>query len=92
MKMLVAIMLVFASFGAAAQTVTPQDVEPMLQQMQASGQINAAQAELTRKYMKTMDDQKWAEIQKKAEDCIERNPAAAEKAAEGATIPLDACN
>lgn len=92
MKMLLLLVIAFASLGALAQSISPQDIEPMLKQMEASGQIDAKQAEITRKYMKTMDDQKWAEIQKKAEDCIKRNPAAAEKAAAGEPVPLDACN
>lgn len=92
MKFLATMIFVLSSVCAQAQSVGASDIEPMLKQMEASGQIDAKQAELTRQYMKSMDDKKWAEIQKKAEDCIKRNPAAAEKAAQGEQIPLDACN
>ena len=92
MKFLAIMVFVLSSLSAFAQSVGEKDIEPMLKQMEASGQIDAKQAELTRQYMKSMDQKKWAEIQKKAEDCIERNPAAAEKAAEGEPVPLDACN
>ncbi len=92
MKFLAIMVFAMTSVTALAQSVGASDVEPMLKQMEASGQIDAKQAELTRQYMKSMDQKKWAEIQKKAEDCIERNPAAAEKAAEGEPLPLDACN
>ena len=92
MKFLAVMVFALSSLSALAQSVGANDIEPMLKQMEASGQIDAKQAELTRQYMKSMDDKKWAEIQKKAEDCIKRNPAAAEKAAEGEPLPLDACN
>ena len=87
------LMLAFAATTAFAQSVGPQDIEPMLQQMQASGQIDAKQAEITRKYMKTMDSKKWAEIEKKAEDCIARNPAMADKIREEGSdaINMDIC-
>jgi hypothetical protein len=92
MKFLMAMLFAVTSFSAVAQSVGANDVEPMLKQMEESGQIDAKQAELTRQYMKSMDQKKWAEIQKKAEDCIKRNPAAAEKAKDGEPLPLDACN
>ena len=92
MKTFIALALMITT-SAWAQSVGPQDVEPMLQQMQASGQIDAKQAEITRQYMKSMDAGKWAEIEKKAKDCITRNPAAMKKmeeeGAEG--ISMDLC-
>jgi hypothetical protein len=92
MKFLAIMVFVLSSLSALAQSVGESDVEPMLKQMEASGQINPQQAELTRRYMKSMDQKKWAEIQKKAEDCIKRNPAAAQKAKESGKPQLDACN
>lgn len=83
---------VLSSMSALAQAVGADDVEPMLKQMEESGQIDAKQAELTRQYMKSMDQKKWADIQKKAEDCIKRNPAAAEKAKESGELQMDACD
>ncbi len=93
MKIFVLI-LALTSMSALAQSVTAKDIEPMLRQMQASGQIDAKQVEATRKYMKSMDAQKWAEIEKKAEECIARNPAMAEKIREeGAkAVNMDICN
>jgi hypothetical protein len=75
--------MIFATITnvAVAQTVDAQDIEPMLQQMQASGRITKQQAEITRRYMKTMKPSDWQKIQNKAEKAIERNPAAAEKIA-----------
>ena len=92
MKKLIALTLLVSSLNVVAQTVGAQDVEPILQQMQASGQIDAKQAQLTREYMKTMDSKQWAELQKKAEECINRNPAAAEKIEETGQVQMDACN
>ena len=92
MKTLILISLCFVG-SAWAQSVTPGDIEPMLQQMKASGQIDEKQLEVTRKYMKTMDAQKWAEIEKKAEECIARNPAMAEKIREEgvSAVSMDIC-
>jgi hypothetical protein len=92
MKFLAIMVFVLSSLSALAQSVGESDVEPMLDQMEASGQIKPEHAELTRRYMKSMDQKKWAEIQKKAEDCIKRNPAAAQKAKESGKPQLDACN
>jgi len=92
MKFLAIMVFAMSSLTALAQSVGEADVEPMLKQMEESGQIDARQAELTRQYMKSMDQKKWAEIQKKAEDCIKRNPAAAEKAKESGELQMDACN
>lgn len=73
--------LIFLSIGlpAFAQSVGAQDAEMMLNQMQASGKVTAEQAEITRRFMKTMDSKDWEAVQKKAQDCLKRNPAAAEK-------------
>lgn len=70
--------LMFSSLGFA-QSVGPQDVEPMLQQMQASGQITQEQLKATRELMKKMDSSHWAEIEQRAKDCVSRNPALADK-------------
>ncbi len=82
MKTLMTLLFVLASLPVMAQSVGPQDIEPMLQQMQQSGKISAEQAAATRKMMKNMDAGKWAEIEQKAKDCIKRNPAAADKIGE----------
>ncbi len=82
MKTLMTLLLVLTSLPVLAQSVGPQDIEPMLQQMQQSGKITAEQAAATRKLMGTMDAQKWKAIEQKAQDCIQRNPAAAEKIGE----------
>lgn len=73
--------LIFLSIGlpAFAQSVGAQDAEMMLNQMQASGKVTAEQAEITRRFMKTMDSKDWDALQRKAQDCLKRNPAAAEK-------------
>jgi hypothetical protein len=92
MKQLIALILLVSSFNVTAQSVNAQDVEPILQQMEASGQIDATQAALTREYMKTMDEKKWAEIQRRAEDCMKRNPAAVKKIEESGQVAMDACN
>lgn len=82
MKTLITLLLTLSSLPVLAQSVGPQDIEPMLQQMQQSGKITADQAAVTRKLMQNMDAQKWKEIEQKAKDCIKRNPAAAEKIGE----------
>ncbi len=84
----VAIVLMIITTSAFAQSVGPQDVEPMLQQMQNSGKISAQQAELTRKYMGKMKGQQWADIEKRANDCLARNPALAEKFEQGGVSAL----
>jgi hypothetical protein len=83
-----AIFLLTISSTVFAQSVGPQDVEPMLQQMQASGKISAQQAELTRKYMGKMKAKQWADVEKRANDCLARNPALAEKFEEGGVAAL----
>lgn len=84
----IATFLLTITTSAFAQSVGPQDVEPMLQQMQASGKISAQQAELTRKYMSKMKPQQWADVEKRANDCLARNPALAEKFEEGGVAAL----
>ena len=83
-----AIFLLITSSTVFAQSVGPQDVEPMLQQMQASGKISSQQAEITRKYMAKMNEKQWGDIQKRAHDCLARNPALAEKFEEGGVAAL----
>lgn len=84
----VAMILMSLTSSVFAQSVGPQDVEPMLQQMQASGKISAQQAELTRKYMGKMKAQQWADVEKRANDCLARNPALADKFEEGGVAAL----
>lgn len=93
MKKLLVTLLALSSLTAFAQSVGPQDVEPMLQQMQASGQIDAKQAEITRKYMQQMKAEDWKNVENKAKDCIARNPAAAEQLKEDGAegINMDMC-
>ena len=93
MKKLLVALIALSSLQAFAQSVGPQDVEPMLQQMQASGQIDAKQAEITRKYMQQMKADDWKNIENKAKDCIARNPAAAEQMKEdgGQNIDMNIC-
>ncbi len=76
------------------QSVGAQDAQMMLEQMKASGQISAQQAELAQKYMKDMDQKQWDEINKKAQDCIQRNPAAVDKLKTDGmkALGLDICN
>lgn len=88
-KAILAMVLMGLSTAVMAQSVGSQDIEPMLQQMQASGQISQQQADITRRYMKTMKPSDWQNIQKKAERAIERNPAAAEKIAEEGVQAID---
>lgn len=83
-----AIFLLAVTSSVFAQSVGPQDVEPMLQQMQASGKISAQQAEITRKYMGKMNAKQWNDIQKRAHDCLARNPALADKFEEGGVAAL----
>lgn len=89
MKTLLTLLLVLSSLPALAQSVGPQDIEPMLQQMQQSGKITAQQAETTRAYMKTMKKEDWGKIEQNAQDCIKRNPAAADKVGEDGIEALD---
>jgi hypothetical protein len=58
--------------------------------MQASGKITAEQAEMTRKYMGKLDQNDWDALQKNAENCVERNPALAEKFEAGGIDALSA--
>jgi hypothetical protein len=93
MKNLVATALLLGTLNSFAQSVGPQDVEPMLQQMQASGQISAEQAALTKKYAQSLSKQGWKDIENKAKDCINRKPAAMEQLKEDGVeaVTLDLC-
>ncbi|MBY0517132.1 MAG: hypothetical protein K2P81_09500 [Bacteriovoracaceae bacterium] len=93
MKNLITAALLLGSLNCFAQSVGPQDVEPMLQQMQASGQITAEQAALTKKYAQSLNKQGWKDIESKAKDCIKRNPAAMEQLKEDGVeaVTLDLC-
>jgi hypothetical protein len=94
MKTLMSLLFILTSLPVMSQSVGPQDIEPMLQQMQQSGKITADQAAATRKLMQNMDGQKWKEMEQKAKDCIKRNPAAAEKIGEEgiSAADLGMCN
>jgi hypothetical protein len=50
--------------------------------MLASGKISNEQAKITREYMKQMKPEDWKSIQVKAQEAIERNPAAASRVGE----------
>ena len=81
MKILVLVSLL-VSLPVMAQSIGAQDVEPLLQQMQASGKITAQEAAATRKHIQTMKADDWRALEEKAVQEIERNPAAAERLTE----------
>lgn len=82
MRIILGVILCAMAGNGYAQTIGQSDIEPVLQQMQAAGKITAQEAEITRKYMQQMNASDWKSIEKKAEEAIERNPAAAEKVGE----------
>lgn len=82
MKILIAALFVLMAISAQAQSVGAQDIEPMLQQMQAAGKISQKEMDATRKYMEKMKPEDWRAIQRKAEDAVERHPAAAQRVSE----------
>lgn len=77
---------VSTSFG---QSVGARDVEPYLQQMQASGKITAEQASITRKYMEQMKPADWQALEQKAQEKINRNPSAVQKLKEQGSEALN---
>ena len=94
MRLVLVLCFFLMSSFSWGQSVGAQDAQMMLERMKASGQISAQQAVLAQKYMKDMDQKQWDELNKKAKDCIQRNPAAVEKLKSegmGALSP-DLCN
>lgn len=89
MKIVFSLLLLGSALSGQAQSIGSQDIEPMLQQMQASGKISAQQAEITREHMKTMKADDWKALEDKAVETIERHPAAAEKVRDGGLDALD---
>lgn len=81
MKILIT-MVLLSSFQVMAQSIGAQDVEPLLQQMQASGKITAQEAAATRKHIQAMKAEDWRGLEQKAVQEIERNPASAERLVE----------
>lgn len=89
MKALTLTLALALSTGALSQSIGAQDIEPMLQQMRASGKITEEQLEATREHMKTMNPSDWAKIQRDAEDKVKRHPASTKKVEEGGLDALD---
>ena len=79
MKNFVLSFVFLGSQAVFANSVGIQDAQPMLEQMVKDGKITEQQAEITRRYMNTMSEADWKKMQEAADDCIRRNPAAAEK-------------